>query len=206
MQSSRNRKIGAIAVGVVALVGVGTAYAASQFHSGSSSRSAAPGGGSFVAPGRGQQFGTPPSRGGYGFGGGRFDGRPFDGRGLGFAGVSSSFTAAAKYLGLSQQQLFTELRSGKTLAQIANSTSGKSASGLIDAIVTAQKSALDAAVKSGRITQAMANQIEANLKSRVTDMVNNGFGRFGGRGGFGGGNGFGTPPSTPPSLGGSSPT
>ena len=95
-----------------------------------------------------------------------------------------------------------EMRAGKTLAQIANSTSGKSASGLIDAMVAAQKSALDAAVKSGHITQAMANQIEANLKSRVTDMVNNGFGQFGGRGGFGGGNGFGSPPSAP-SLGGS---
>jgi hypothetical protein len=201
MHSSRNRKIGAIAVGVVALVGVGTAYAASQFHRGSSSQGPAPGGG-FVAPGRGQQFGTPPSRGGYGFGGGRFGG-PFDGRGLGFAGVFSSFTAAAKYLGVSQQQLLTELRSGKTLAQTANSTTGKSAIGLIEAMVTAQKSALDAAVKSGRITKAMANQIEANLGSRVTDMVNNGFGRFGGRGGFGGGNGFGSPPSAPPSLGGS---
>jgi len=200
MKSTRNRKIGAIAVGVVALAGVGTAYAASQFHSSSGSRSVAARGG-FVAPGRGQQFGTPPSRGGYGFDGGRF-GRPFDGRGLGFAGIFGSFTAASKYLGLSQQQLFTELRSGKTLAQIANSTSGKSASGLIDAMVNAQKSALDAAVKSGHITQAMANQIEANLKSRVTDMVNNGFGRFGGRGGFGGGNGFGSPPSAP-SLGGS---
>jgi hypothetical protein len=206
MKSMRNRKIGAIAVAVVALAGVGTAYAASQLHSSPSSRSTAPGGGGFVAPGRGQQFGTPSRDGyGYGFGGGRFGDGPFGGRGLGFGGVVNSFTAAAGYLGLSQQQLFSELRSGKTLAQIANATSGKSASGLIDAMVTAQKSAVDSAVKSGRITRAMANQIEAQLKTRVTDMVNNGIGRFGGRGGFGGGRGFGTPPSTPPSLGGSSP-
>ena len=145
------------------------------------------------------QFGAPPSSNGYGR---RFDGRPFDGRGFGLGRPGGSFTAAATYLGISQTQLFTDIRSGKTLAQIANSTSGKSASGLIDAMVAAEKTELDAAVKSGRITQAMADQIEANLKARVTQMVNNGFGRFGGRGG---GNGFGSPPSTPPTLGGSSP-
>jgi hypothetical protein len=66
-------------------------------------------------------------------------------------------------------------------------------------MVAAQRSQLDAAVKSGRITQAMATQIESNLKSRVTQMVNGGFGRFGGRGGFGGGNGFGSPPTQTPS-------
>ena len=189
MQTSR-RKLGAIAVAVVALVGVGTAYAASKLHS--SSTSAAARGG--FAPAAGQ-FGAPPSSNGYGR---RFDGRPFDGRGFGLGRPGGSFTAAATYLGISQAQLFTDIRSGKTLAQIANSTSGKSASGLIDAMVAAEKTELDAAVKSGRITQAMADQIEANLTARVTQMVNNGFGRFGGRGG---GNGFGSPPA----LGGSSP-
>jgi hypothetical protein len=202
MQNSRNRRLGAIAVAVVALAGVGTAYAASKFHSSSnSSGNAAARGGGFVAP-AGGQFGAPPSGNGYGraFGGGRFGDRGF---GLGRPG--GSFTAASSYLGISAAQLFTDIRSGKTLAQIANSTSGKSASGLIAAMVAAQKSQLDAAVKSGRITQAMADQIEANLKARVTQMVN---GRFGGRGGFGGGNGFGSPPSQSPSLGqpGASPT
>ena len=201
MQNSRNRKLGAIAVAVVALAGVGTAYAASKLHSSSSSTSAAARGG-FAAP-AGGQFGAPPSSNGYGRG---FGGRSFDGRGFGLGGPGGSFTAAATYLGVSQAQLFTDIRSGKTLAQIANSTSGKSASGLIDAMVAAEKTELDAAVKSGRITQATADQIEANLKARVTQMVNNGFGRFGGRGGgFGGGNGFGSPPSTPPTLGGSNP-
>jgi hypothetical protein len=194
MQTSR-RKLGAIAVAAVALVGVGTAYAASKLHSNSSSAAAR---GGVAAPAAGQ-FGAPPSSNGYGR---RFDGRPFDGRGFGLGRPGGSFTAAATYLGISQAQLFTDIRSGKTLAQIANSTSGKSASGLIDAMVAAEKTELDAAVKSGRITQAMAGQIEANLKDRVTQMVNNGFGRFGGRGG---GNGFGSPPSTPPTLGGSSP-
>ncbi len=197
MQNSRNRKLGAIAVAVVALAGVGTAYAASKMHSSSHSTSAAARGSGFVAPARGQ-FGAPPSGNGYGRGleDGRFGGR-------GFGGPGGSFTAASSYLGISAAQLFTDIRSGKTLAQIANSTNGKSASGLIAAMVAAQKSDLDAAVKSGRITQAMADQVEANLKARVTQMVTGGFGRFGGRsGGFGGGNGFGSPPSAPPTLGG----
>ena len=43
--------------------------------------------------------------------------------------------AAATYLGISAESLHTQLRSGKTLAQIANGTSGKSAQGLIDALV-----------------------------------------------------------------------
>ena len=175
MQTSR-RKLGAITVAVVALVGVGTAYAASKFHSSSSSTSAAARG-SFAAPAAGQ-FGAPPSSNGYGR---RFDGRPFDGRGFGLGRPGGSFTAAATYLGISQTQLFADIRSGKTLAQIANSTSGKSASGLIDAMVAAERTELDAAVKSGRITRAMADQIEPNLKARVAQMVNNGFGRFGGR-------------------------
>jgi hypothetical protein len=202
--SSRNRKLGAIAVAIVALAGVGTAYAASQLHSGS--KNAASNGGTFAG---GRSFGLPPANNGNGNG---FDGRD-GGRGFGgggFGGPGGSFSAAASYLGISETQLFTDVRSGKTLAQIASSTSGKSTAGLIAAMVAAQKSQLDAAVNSGRITQAMATQIEANTKSRITRMVNGGFGRFGGRGGFGGGsNPFGAP-SQPPSQGqsgsGTSPT
>ncbi len=198
MQSSRTQKLGAIAVTVVALAGVGTAYAASKLHSHSHAANTASGSGT-VAAGAQQ---TPPSstnrnghRGGFGFGG-----RPSGGRSFGFGGPAGSFSAATAYLGISPTQLFAEIRSGKTLAQIANSTSGKSASGLIAAMVAAQQSQLDAAVKSGRITQAMATQIASNLKTRVTQIVNGGFGHFGGGGGgFGGGNGFGSPPTQTPS-------
>ncbi|HEY7398010.1 MAG TPA: hypothetical protein VH538_06900 [Gaiellaceae bacterium] len=190
MSTSRNRKLGAIAVAVVALAGVGTAIAASSFHSHggtTTTTTAAPGGG-YADGGR---RGLPPAgSGGFGRGGGRFGGR------------GGSLSAAATYLGISAQQLFTDLRSGKTLAQIASSTSGKSTAGLIDAMVAAEKSRFDAAVKSGRITQAMANQIEANLKARVTQMVNGGFGG----GGFGGRGGFGSPPGGGLGQPGTSPT
>src|ERR1051325_3590178 len=153
METTRNRKIGAAAVAVVALAGVGTAVAASKLNGHSGTANGLRPGGFATGPQQGQGFGRPD---GYGFGfrdGGR-------GR-FGFGGPAGDLSAVATYLGLSQTQLFSELQSGKTLAQIANATSGKSASGLIDAMVAQQKSDLDAAVKAGRITQALADRIEA---------------------------------------------
>jgi hypothetical protein len=47
--------------------------------------------------------------------------------------------AAASYLGTSAAALEAELRSGKTLAQIAEATAGKSTAGLIDALVAAEQ-------------------------------------------------------------------
>jgi hypothetical protein len=80
--------------------------------------------------------------------------------------------AAATYLGLSQADLLTSLRSGKTLAQLADETSGKSAAGLIDALVAAEKNDLAAAVAAGTITQAQSDQIASTLSARVTARVN----------------------------------
>ncbi len=175
MNLSKNGKLGAIAVVVVALAAGGAAFAATKMHSGSSTT---------------QTFGGPLRTGyGNGFPGGGGQGAPGGGfrGGRGFGGRAGGLQSAATYLGISTTDLFTDIRSGKSLAQIANSTSGKSASGLIDAMVAAQEQQISAAVKSGRLTQAQADQLTANVKSRVTSMVNGtGFG-----GPPGGGNGFG---------------
>ena len=80
-----------------------------------------------------------------GKGGGRNSGRPP------MMLPGDDLAAAATYLGISQSTLQSDLQSGKTLAQIADATSGKSASGLIAALVT---------------------QEESELQSRVTAMVN----------------------------------
>jgi|KBSMisStandDraft_5_1062788.scaffolds.fasta_scaffold477082_1 hypothetical protein len=114
---------------------------------------------------------------------GRF-GKPF------FFRLDDDLAAAATYLGLSQQELLQQLRSGKSLAQIANSTSGKSVSGLVDALVKATQDDLARAVKEGHLTQDQANKIAANLRARVTARVNGTYARphfgFGGPpGGFG---------------------
>jgi|SRR5579884_981550 len=80
--------------------------------------------------------------------------------------------AAAGYLGTTADAVLTQLQSGKTLAQIANATSGKSAAGLVDALVAHEKTEIASAVAAGRLTQAQADQITANLQQRVTDLVN----------------------------------
>ena len=87
--------------------------------------------------------------------------------------------AAASYLGITEEQLKTELEGGKTLAQVAKAH-GKTAAGLVDALVAEAEKKLDAAVKAGRLTQAQANEMLAGLKDRITDLVNGRFpGRFG---------------------------
>jgi hypothetical protein len=54
--------------------------------------------------------------------------------------------AAATYLGTTPDALRTQLESGKTLAQIANATAGKSAAGLIDALVADARTHITAMV------------------------------------------------------------
>jgi hypothetical protein len=197
MNASRNRKLGVLAVVIVALAAGGAALAASKLH-GSGTTSGLRGGppGFSGGSGGGGRFGTPPA-GYFGNQGGGFRGRSFGGGGP-FGGLS----AAASYLGSSESDLQSQLASGKTLAQIANATNGKSAAGLIDAMVTAQRKELAQAVSSGRISRATADQLESNLKSRVTGMVNGTFHRF--RGGppqrFGGQGRQQAPTDTTPST------
>ena len=87
-------------------------------------------------------------------------------------GARGDLSAAATYLGLSETELQTRLRSGKTMAQIANAMDGKSASGLIDVLVTAAQKHIASDVSSGRLTQAQADTLLAGLKQHITDRVN----------------------------------
>ncbi len=80
----------------------------------------------------------------FGFGGGGPG--PGHGRvafGFGF-GLDGDSGAAATYLGLTSDQIRTDLQSGKTLAQIAVAQ-GKTADGLVQAILAAQEANLDEA-------------------------------------------------------------
>jgi hypothetical protein len=79
---------------------------------------------------------------------------------------------ARGYLGSSAAQLRSELRSGLTLAQIADGTPGKSEAGLIEAIVTARTRRLNAAVAAGKLTTARENADIARLSTRVKALVN----------------------------------
>jgi hypothetical protein len=80
--------------------------------------------------------------------------------------------SAASYLGLKPAELRGQLRAGKSLAQIAAATSGKSVAGLIETLVTARKATLAARVSAGAITQVQADARLATLTKRVTAAVN----------------------------------
>jgi len=150
MNASRNTKLGALAVTAVALVAVGGAFAAGKHHG---SKASALGGlsiGSYVSSNAGRTVRD--------LGPGR--------------GPNDELAAAATYLGLSQSELQTAIQSGKTLAQIADATSGKSAAGLINALVVAEQTELAAAVTAGKLTQAQADQVTSTLKERFTNFVN----------------------------------
>jgi predicted XRE-type DNA-binding protein len=130
---------------------------------------------------------------GYGRFGGGGPGIPPIAGGPGFIKpfIDDGIAAAAKYLGLSESDLRTELGNGQSLADVAKAQN-KDVSGLEDAIVAATKTQLDKAVADKKLTQSQADQALSSLKSRVDDIVNGQL-RFGGHGGPGGpgGPGFG---------------
>jgi hypothetical protein len=103
---------------------------------------------------------------------------------FGHFGHFGDLSVAASYLEVTAEQLRTDLRAGKTLAQIAKEKA-KSVDGLIKALVDKAKERLDAAVSAGRLTEAQKQAILADLQQRITDFVNGNrpaFGRHGLRG------------------------
>jgi hypothetical protein len=78
---------------------------------------------------------------------------------------------AASYLGLTQAQLFGQLLSGKSLAQIATAR-GKSVSGLEQAMLAVVKAKLDKLVTNKVITSAQEQQILSNWQKRLAQQVN----------------------------------
>jgi hypothetical protein len=100
-----------------------------------------------------------------------------NGQGAGFLwhrhrALRAGLHVAAQYLGISPQTLRSDLRSGKSLAEIAGSTPGKSVAGLKSAILAAAKTRLDAAVKNGRITGQQEQKVLTRLSSRIDMLLN----------------------------------
>ena len=110
-----------------------------------------------------------PQRPGAGGMGPGFSGGPGFG-GHGFA-KGDHLQAAATYLGISTNDLQTQLRSGKTLAEIAAATAGKTKDGLIAALVADETAQIDKAVADGKISADQAAKIKTGLTERVTQMV-----------------------------------
>lgn len=79
--------------------------------------------------------------------------------------------AAASALGMTEAELRTELRDGKTIADVAKARN-VDLQKVIDAIVGSAKTRLAQAVTDGKLTQAQADERIANLQDDVTKLVN----------------------------------
>ena len=102
---------------------------------------------------------------------------PLDG---GFGGNTAARQAViTSYLGVTAADLKTARQAGKSLATIATGA-GKTAAGLITALVAYDNSQIDAAVTAGKLTSAQATTLKANVTTRVTNEVNNVGGPMGG--------------------------
>lgn len=91
------------------------------------------------------------------------------------------FAAAADFLGIGEDELRTRLRDGDTLAEIATAN-GKTAGGLVGALVAAATADLDDKVETGRLTEARRASLLEDLEVRMQDVVDGEF-SFGFRGG-----------------------
>ncbi|MFQ3631384.1 hypothetical protein [Roseiflexus sp.] len=82
------------------------------------------------------------------------------------AGVHQSMLdAAAQKLGMTTADLITQLRSGQTLAQVAQSA-GIAEQDVINAALAAARTQLDQAVANGSLTQAQADAIYTGLQQK----------------------------------------
>jgi hypothetical protein len=86
-------------------------------------------------------------------------------------GPGEHLSAAASYLGLTEDQLIERLNDGRSLADLARAED-KSVDGLKQAIVDEAKKDLDEAVADGDLTQDEADAILERLRARIDDFVN----------------------------------
>jgi hypothetical protein len=123
--------------------------------------------------GLGPGLGLGPRGHGHGFG------RHGFGFGFGFPGLGHGdvLQTAADYLGLTQAELRTALREGKSLAEVAKSK-GKSVDGLKEAITKGFRADIDKAVKDGVLTKEQGDRLAEGLSKGVDRLVDQGLGRL----------------------------
>ena len=79
--------------------------------------------------------------------------------------------SAATYLGVAPKDLATQLKAGKSLADIATATAGKSRDGLVAALTTAATTKIDAAVTDGTLTTDQATMAKQKLSAEIAKLV-----------------------------------
>ena len=86
-------------------------------------------------------------------------------------GMKPNLEAAATALGLTPEELRTELQAGKSLATIAGERDVEVAK-VVEALVADARARLAQAVTDGKLTQAQADERSADLEARITELVN----------------------------------
>ena len=81
---------------------------------------------------------------------------------------------SASTIGITPQALRADLKSGKSIAQVA-SANGSSAAAVESALTTAADDAVTQAETAGKLTSAQASAIEARLPARIDKVVNHVF-------------------------------
>jgi hypothetical protein len=84
---------------------------------------------------------------------------------------SGDLAIAANYIGIPGAQLRSDLLAGSTLAEIANSTAGRSAAGLMDALFAAKAEYLSKAVSTGRLSKSKQASKLAKLPERLATEI-----------------------------------
>lgn len=78
---------------------------------------------------------------------------------------------AAQYLGMKPVDVMTDLKAGKTLAELANAAPGKSRDGLVAALTTDADAKIDAAVADGTLTAEQAATAKQKLSGEIAKLV-----------------------------------
>jgi hypothetical protein len=78
---------------------------------------------------------------------------------------------ASSYLGIRTSDLKTQLQSGKSLADIANATSGKSRDGLVAALTASADRKIDAQVSAGSLTAQQAAAAKQKSEKEIAKLV-----------------------------------
>jgi hypothetical protein len=81
---------------------------------------------------------------------------------------------SAKTIGVTSQDLVSELRSGKSIAEVAGENN-VSAEAVVTALVSAGEAAVNKAVTSNKLTSTQASTIDAALPGYMAKVVNHTF-------------------------------
>ncbi len=94
-------------------------------------------------------------------------------------GLTPMHDDVARYLGMTNQELYDQMAAGMSMVQIA-AQKGITEQQLMDAMIAGRWAAYDQAVKAGRMTQAQADAMLQNMKSNLKNMINSqGYGSSG---------------------------